>query len=52
MAGCPAAASSAAAIIHLGGTHALGVQKCRLVAGSKSRALYNAELISERHRHR
>jgi CTP synthase len=36
----------------LGGTMRLGVQKCRLVAGSKSRALYNAELISERHRHR
>ena len=37
---------------NLGGTMRLGVQKCRLVAGSKSRALYNAELISERHRHR
>ncbi|MBL6751911.1 MAG: CTP synthase [Nevskia sp.] len=36
----------------LGGTMRLGVQKCRLVAGSKSRALYNAETISERHRHR
>jgi CTP synthase len=36
----------------LGGTMRLGVQKCRLVAGSKSRALYNAEIISERHRHR
>jgi len=37
---------------NMGGTMRLGVQKCRLVAGSKSRALYNAELISERHRHR
>jgi CTP synthase len=36
----------------LGGTMRLGVQKCRLVAGSKSRALYNSETISERHRHR
>jgi CTP synthase len=37
---------------NMGGTMRLGVQRCRLVAGSKSRALYNAELISERHRHR
>jgi CTP synthase len=37
---------------NLGGTMRLGVQTCRLVAGSKSRELYNAELISERHRHR
>ncbi|MDR3418958.1 MAG: CTP synthase [Nevskia sp.] len=37
---------------NLGGTMRLGVQKCRLTAGSRSRALYNAELISERHRHR
>lgn len=35
-----------------GGTMRLGAQTCRLKAGSKSRALYNAELISERHRHR
>ena len=35
-----------------GGTMRLGVQTCRLKPGSKSRALYNAELISERHRHR
>ncbi|HWU68498.1 MAG TPA: CTP synthase [Stenotrophobium sp.] len=35
-----------------GGTMRLGVQTCRLKAGSRSRALYNAELISERHRHR
>src|SRR5262249_14960440 len=37
---------------NLGGTMRLGVQACRLKAGSKSRALYNSELISERHRHR
>ena len=36
----------------LGGTMRLGVQTCRLRAGSKSRALYNSELIRERHRHR
>ncbi len=36
----------------LGGTMRLGVQTCRLTAGSKSRALYNSELIRERHRHR
>ncbi|HEY0975206.1 MAG TPA: CTP synthase [Solimonas sp.] len=35
-----------------GGTMRLGIQACRLKAGSKSRALYNAEIISERHRHR
>ncbi|MBI2383378.1 MAG: CTP synthase, partial [Gammaproteobacteria bacterium] len=37
---------------NLGGTMRLGVQVARLKAGSKSRALYNSELISERHRHR
>jgi CTP synthase len=37
---------------NLGGTMRLGVQACRLRLGSKSRALYNAEIISERHRHR
>jgi CTP synthase len=36
----------------MGGTMRLGVQTCRLRAGSKSRALYNSELIRERHRHR
>ncbi|HUP92088.1 MAG TPA: CTP synthase [Solimonas sp.] len=35
-----------------GGTMRLGVQSCRLKAGSKTRALYNAEIIAERHRHR
>lgn len=36
----------------LGGTMRLGVQACRLVAGSRVRAMYNAEVIRERHRHR
>ncbi|MDE2148875.1 MAG: CTP synthase [Gammaproteobacteria bacterium] len=36
----------------LGGTMRLGVQVCRLTAGSRARALYNAETIRERHRHR
>ncbi len=36
----------------LGGTMRLGVQRCRLQSGSRSRAMYNAETISERHRHR
>ena len=36
----------------LGGTMRLGVQNCRLLAGSRVRELYNAEVISERHRHR
>jgi CTP synthase len=37
---------------NLGGTMRLGVQVCRLKSGSKARAIYNSELISERHRHR
>ena len=36
----------------LGGTMRLGAQPCRLVAGTKTQAIYNAEEISERHRHR
>jgi CTP synthase len=36
----------------MGGTMRLGIQNCRLRSGSKSRALYNAEVIAERHRHR
>ncbi|MFT4045465.1 MAG: CTP synthase [Solimonas sp.] len=35
-----------------GGTMRLGSQACRLRAGSRSRAMYNAEIIRERHRHR
>ncbi|HCR93667.1 MAG TPA: CTP synthetase [Oceanicaulis sp.] len=36
----------------LGGTMRLGAQPCRLVAGTKTQTIYNAEEISERHRHR
>lgn len=36
----------------MGGTMRLGLQSCRLRSGSKVRALYNAEVIAERHRHR
>ncbi len=36
----------------LGGTMRLGIQNCRLRPGTRSRALYNAEIIAERHRHR
>ena len=35
-----------------GGTMRLGVQSCKLKAGSRTRALYNSEVIVERHRHR
>ena len=35
-----------------GGTMRLGVQDCRLLKGSRTRAVYNAEVIAERHRHR
>jgi CTP synthase len=36
----------------LGGSMRLGVQRCRLKSGSRVRAMYNSETISERHRHR
>ena len=36
----------------LGGTMRLGAQPCRLVVGTKTQAIYNADEISERHRHR
>ena len=36
----------------LGGTMRLGVQDCQLESGTRSRAIYNAEVIAERHRHR
>ncbi len=36
----------------LGGTMRLGAQPCRLVEGTRTRAIYGKELISERHRHR
>ncbi len=36
----------------LGGTMRLGGQECRLVEGSNAKAIYNNDLIIERHRHR
>ncbi|MDH5173241.1 MAG: gamma-glutamyl-gamma-aminobutyrate hydrolase family protein, partial [Gammaproteobacteria bacterium] len=36
----------------LGGTMRLGAQPCHLDEGSKVRAIYGAETIMERHRHR
>jgi CTP synthase len=36
----------------LGGTMRLGAQDVKLVAGSVARALYGADVIRERHRHR
>ena len=36
----------------LGGTMRLGGQQCRLREGSKSRGIYNKDVIIERHRHR
>ena len=36
----------------MGGTMRLGAYPCRLREGSKVRAVFNQELISERHRHR
>ena len=36
----------------LGGSMRLGGQTCHLVEGSRSRALYDAETVVERHRHR
>jgi CTP synthase len=36
----------------LGGTMRLGAQECRLVADAKSRQIYGADVIVERHRHR
>ncbi len=36
----------------LGGTMRLGSYDCQLVPGSRARALYGQEIISERHRHR
>ena len=36
----------------LGGTMRLGVQDCQLESGTRARAIYNAEVIAERHRHR
>ncbi len=36
----------------LGGTMRLGEQPCRLEEGSRLRAIYDAEVVRERHRHR
>lgn len=36
----------------LGGTMRLGAQECRLVGNSQARAIYGADVIVERHRHR
>jgi CTP synthase len=36
----------------MGGTMRLGGQQCRLVEGSRSRDLYQNEMVVERHRHR
>jgi len=35
-----------------GGTLRLGAYPCKLVSGTKTKALYNKNIISERHRHR
>ena len=37
---------------NMGGTMRLGAYKCNLREGSRSRAAYGKEMISERHRHR
>ena len=39
-------------VTNLGGTLRLGACPCRLLDGSKARALYGQEVVSERHRHR
>ena len=44
--------SQRSAASDLGGTMRLGAQPCHLVEGSKVRALYGADTIEERHRHR
>jgi CTP synthase len=37
---------------NLGGTMRLGGQQCQLIKGSKVHALYDTDIITERHRHR
>ncbi|MFM8418727.1 MAG: CTP synthase [Verrucomicrobiota bacterium] len=39
-------------VTQVGGSMRLGSQPCRLVAGTRSRDLYGADIIHERHRHR
>jgi CTP synthase len=41
-----------AGVTDMGGTMRLGAWPCRLIAGTKARALYGQDVISERHRHR
>jgi len=36
----------------LGGTMRLGGQQCRLIEGTRVKALYDTDVITERHRHR
>ncbi|KEQ17795.1 CTP synthase [Endozoicomonas numazuensis] len=36
----------------LGGTMRLGAQKCNLIAGTHAHAAYDADVVTERHRHR
>jgi CTP synthase len=39
-------------VTDMGGTMRLGAYTCRLAAGSKARAVYGVDEVSERHRHR
>ena len=39
-------------ITNIGGTQRLGAYPCHLKAGTKARAAYGADVVSERHRHR
>lgn len=39
-------------VVNIGGTLRLGIYPCKLTENSKSMALYNDEIIYERHRHR
>lgn len=39
-------------VTNLGGTQRLGAYPCHLKAGSKARAAYGIDVVSERHRHR
>ncbi|MBX9579550.1 MAG: CTP synthase, partial [Gemmataceae bacterium] len=39
-------------VTDLGGTQRLGAYPCHLVPGTKARAAYGADVVSERHRHR
>ncbi|MCQ2114808.1 MAG: CTP synthase [Bacteroidales bacterium] len=39
-------------ITEMGGTMRLGAYSCKLVEGSRARAIYGSEMVQERHRHR